>query len=157
MASLQGTTVTTYNATTSASANTILNTSVGSVQQWAGYVGVPTPYNSASNYADILYNTNGYAWIVGYVSIPANQSYNSTHDFWFALSRYGIKTTTGATFDGLMTLSHFQDPGNVNINYLRVTNTYNASWAYGNYHVCATIFTGSSNSSVISSYLTRIN
>jgi hypothetical protein len=158
MASLQATTVTTYSATTSATASTILNTTAGSVQQWAGYVGVPTPYYEPSNnFVNLIGNNNGYAWITGYVSIPANQSYNSTHDFWFALSRYGIKTTTGATFDGLMTLSHFQDPGNVNINYLRVTNTYNASWAYGNYHVCATIFTGSSNSSVISSYLTRIN
>ena len=158
MASLQGTTVTTYSATTSATASTILNTTAGSVQQWAGYVGVPTPYYEPSNnFVNLIGNNNGYAWITGYVSIPANQSYNSTHDFWFALSRYGIKTTTGATFDGLMTLSHFQDPGNVNINYLRVTNTYNASWAYGNYHVCATIFTGSANNSVISSVLTRIN
>jgi hypothetical protein len=158
MASLQATTVTTYSATTSATASTILNTTAGSVQQWAGYVGVPTPYYEPSNnFVNLIGNNNGYAWITGYVSIPANQSYNSTHDFWFALSRYGIKTTTGATFDGLMTLSHFQDPGNVNINYLRVTNTYNASWAFGNYHVCATVFSGSANNSVISSVLTRIN
>jgi hypothetical protein len=158
MASLQATTVTTYSATTSATASTILNTTAGSVQQWAGYVGVPTPYYEPSNnFVNLIGNNNGYAWITGYVSIPANQSYNSTHDFWFALSRYGIKTTTGATFDGLMTLSHFQDPGNVNINYLRVTNTYNASWAFGNYHVCVTVFSGSANTSVISSVLTRIN
>jgi hypothetical protein len=158
MASLQATTVTTYSATTSATASTILNTTAGSVQQWAGYVGVPTPYYEPSNnFVDLIGNNNGYAWITGYVSIPANQSYNSTHDFWFALSRYGIKTATGATFDGLMTLSHYQDPGNVNINYLRVTNTYNASWAFGNYHVCATVFSGSANNSVISSVLTRIN
>lgn len=158
MASLQTTTVTTLSATTSATASSILNTSAGSVQQWAGYVGVPTPFDQPSNnFVNLLGNNNGYAWIVGYISIPANQSYNSTHDFWFALSRYGLKTLAGSTFDGLMTLSHVQDSGNVNINYLRLTNTYNASWAFGNYHVCATIFTGSTNNSVISSHLTRIN
>jgi hypothetical protein len=157
MASLQGTTVTTFNATTSATASSIWNTSSGSVQQWAGYVGVPTPYNSNLNYADLIGNNNGYAWIMGHVSIPANQSYNSCHDFWFALSRYGIKTSFVTTNDGLLGLSHYQDPGNANINYLRITNNYNASWAYGNYHVCATIFTGSANNSVISSVLTRIN
>lgn len=154
MASLQSTTVTTYNATTSASANTILNTTAGSIQQWAGYVGVPTPYNSSSNYADILYNTNGYAWIVGYVSIPANQSYNTAHDFWFALSLYGLKYSWGVTNDGLMSLSTYTSGNN---SYLRVTNTYNASWAYANYHVNVTVFTGNSNSSVASSVLTRVN
>jgi len=157
MASLQATTVTIYSATTSATASTILNTTASSVQQWAAYVGVPTPYNSALNYADLIGNNNGYAWIMGHVSIPANQSYNSCHDFWFALSRYGIKTSFASTNDGLLGLSHYQDPGNANINYLRITNNYNASWAYGNYHVCATIFTGSANNSVISSVLTRIN
>jgi len=158
MASLQGTTVTTLNATTSATASYVLNSAVGSVQQWAGYVGVPTPYYEPSNnFVNLLGNNNGYAWIMGHVSIPANQSYNSCHDFWFALSRYGIKVNYGATFDGLMSISHFQDPNNANINYLRITNTYNASWAYGNYHVCATVFTGSANNSVISSVLTRIN
>ena len=158
MASLHGTTVTTFNATPSATASSILNTSAGSVQQWAGYVGVPTPYYEPSNnFTNLIGNNNGYAWIMGHVSIPANQSYNSCHDFWFALSRYGIKTSFVTTNDGLLGLSHYQDPGNANINYLRITNNYNASWAYGNYHVCATIFTGSANNSVISSVLTRIN
>jgi len=158
MASLQNTTVTTFNATTSASASSILNNAVGSVQQWAGYVGVPTPYYEPSNnFANLIGNNNGYAWIMGYVSIPANQSYNTAHDFWFALSRYGIKTTFAATNDGLLGLSHFQDPGNANINYLRITNLYNVPWGYGHYHVCVTVFTGSANNSVISSVLTRIN
>ena len=58
MASLQATTVTTYSATTSATASTILNTTASSVQQWAGYVGVPTPYNSVLNYADLIGNNN---------------------------------------------------------------------------------------------------
>lgn len=158
MASLQTTTVTTLSATTSATATSILNTSAGSVQQWAGYVGVPTPYYEPSNnFTNLIGNNNGYVWIMGYISIPANQSYNTTHDFWFALSRYGLKTLIGATNDGLLGLSHYQDPGNVNINYLRITNNYNAYWAYGHYHVCATVFTGNVNNSVISSVLTRIN
>jgi hypothetical protein len=158
MASLLGTTGTTINIPTSISATHILNNSVSSVQQWAGYVGVPTPYYEPSNnFVNLLGNNNGYAWIVGYLSIPANQSYNSCHDFWFALSRYGVKILAGATNDGLLTLSHYQDPGNANINYIRLTNTYNASWAYGNYHICATVFTGSASNSIISSYLTRIN
>lgn len=158
MASLQGTTVTTYNATTQVSANTVLNTSNNSIQQWAGYVGVPTPYYEPSNnFVDLIGNTNGYSWIMGYVSIPANQSYNTAHDFHFAVSRYGIKTASYCTFDGLMSLSHYQDPNNPNINYLRVTNTYNASWAYGHYHVNVTVFSPNCNNCVISSVLTRIN
>jgi hypothetical protein len=158
MANLQTTTVTTYNATTQASASTILNTSNNSIQQWAGYVGVQTPYyDSVNNFVNLIGNNNGYSWIMGYVSIPANQSYNSAHDFYFALSRYGIKTTASTTFDGLMSLSHYQDPNNANINYLRVTNTYNASWAYGNYHVNVTVFSPNCNNCVISPVLTRIN
>lgn len=152
--SLIATTLTNLTASTSLSANTILNSTVGSVQQWCGYVGVPTPYNSSSNYADILYNTNGYAWILGYVSIPANQSYNTAHDFWFALSLYGLKYTWGVTNDGLMSLSTYTSGNN---SYLRVTNTYNASWAYANYHCNVTVFTGNSTSSVGSSVLTRVN
>jgi hypothetical protein len=155
MASLQGTTVTTLNATTSTSANTVLNTSVSSIQQWAGYVGIETPhFDSVNNYADILVNTNGYAWITGYVSIPANQSYNTAHDFWFALSLYGIKIATGVTWDGLMGVSTWTSGNN---SYLRITNNYNAPWAFGNYHVNVTVFTGNSNSRVTSSLLTRIN
>lgn len=158
MASLQGTTVTTYNATTQASASTILNTSNNSIQQWAGYVGVPTPYYEPSNnFVNLIGNNNGYSWIMGYVSIPANQSYNTAHDFHFALSRYGLKASFYTTNDGLMGLSHYQDPNNANINYLRITNNYNASWAYGNYHVNVTVFSPNCNSCVISSVLTRIN
>ena len=148
------TTATTLFATSATNGTRIWNSTVSSVQQWAGYVGVPTPYNSASNYADILYNTNGYGWIMGHVSIPANQSYNTAHDFWFALSLYGLKYTWGVTNDGLMTLSTYTSGNN---SYLRVTNTYNASWAYANYHCNVTVFTGSSNSSVGSSVLTRVN
>jgi hypothetical protein len=155
MANLQGTTITTLNATTSTSANTVLNTSVISIQQWAGYVGIQTPhFDAVNNYADILVNTNGYAWITGYVSIPANQSYNTAHDFWFALSLYGIKIATGVTWDGLMGVSTWTSGNN---SYLRITNNYNASWAFGHYHVNVTVFTGNSNSSVTSSVLTRIN
>lgn len=155
MATLQATTATTFNATTSTSATTILNTSIGSIQQWSGYVGVPTPYyDPVNNYADILVNTNGYAWITGYVSCPANQSYNSSHDFWFALSLYGLRFAYGVTWDGLMSVSTWTSGNN---SYLRIINDYNAPWAYGNYHVNATVFSGNSNTSITSSYLTRVN
>jgi hypothetical protein len=155
MASLQGTTSTTLSATASITADTILCTTAGSVQQWSGYVGIQTPYyDPSNNYADVLYNTNGYGWIMGYISCPANQSYNSSHEFWFALSLYGLKTQTGPTWDGLLGLSTWTSGNN---SYLRFTNLYNASWAYGNYHVNATVFTGNSNSSIASSILTRVN
>ena len=158
MANLQASTATTYNATTQASASTILNTSNNSIQQWAGYVGVPTPhFEPSNNFVNLIGNNNGYSWILGYVSIPANQSYNTAHDFYFALSRYGVKATFASTNDGLLGISHFQDPNNVNINYLRITNNYNASWAYGNYHVNVTVFSPNCNNCVISSVLTRIN
>lgn len=157
MASLQGTTVTTYNATTQVSANTVLNTSNNSIQQWASYVGVPTPFDSNLNFVDLIGNTNGYSWIMGYVSIPANQSYNTAHDFHFALSRYGLKAAYYTTNDGLMSISHHQDPNNANINYLRLTNIYNASWAFGHYHVNVNVFSPNCNNCVISSVLTRIN
>lgn len=155
MANLQTTTVTTFNATTSISANTVLNESTSSIQQWAGYVGIQTPnVDPVNNYADILVNTNGYAWINGYVSIPANQSYNTAHDFWFALSLYGLKIATGVTWDGLMGVSTWTSGNN---SYLRITNNYNAPWAFGHYHVNVTAFTGSSKNSITSSVLTRIN
>jgi hypothetical protein len=155
MANLQTTTVTTFNATTSISASTVLNESTSSIQQWAGYVGIQTPnVDPVNNYADILVNTNGYAWINGYVSIPANQSYNTAHDFWFALSLYGLKIATGVTWDGLMGVSTWTSGNN---SYLRITNNYNAPWAFGNYHVNVTAFTGNSKNSITSSVLTRIN
>ena len=155
MANLQTTTVTTFNATTSISASTVLNESTSSIQQWAGYVGIQTPnVDPVNNYADILVNTNGYAWINGYVSIPANQSYNTAHDFWFALSLYGLKIATGVTWDGLMGVSTWTSGNN---SYLRITNNYNAPWAFGNYHVNITAFTGNSKNSITSSVLTRIN
>ena len=158
MAVLTTTTTTTLAPSTSASANTILCSSTSSIQQWAGYVFVVTPYYDAvNNYVDLIGNTNGYGWVTGIIEVGANQSYNSSHQFTFALSRYGIKTLNGPTFDSLMSLSHYQDPSNANTNYLRVTNTYNAAWANANYHFNCTIFTGSSNSCITSSYLTRLN
>jgi hypothetical protein len=158
MAVLANSTVTTLTATTSATSNVILCTATSSIQQWAGQVGVQTPYyDPVNNYVDLLGNNNGYNWITGIVEVGAYQSYNSSHQFMFALSRYGVKTSTGPTFDGLMSLSHYQDPNNANINYLRVTNLYNASWAYGYYQFNCIIFSGSSSSSVISSVLSRIN
>lgn len=158
MANLQTSTATTLQANTSATGNIILTTSNSSIQQWAAYVFIVTPYyDPNNNYVNLLANNNGYAWICGTVDVGANQSYNSSHQFWFALSRYGLTVKTGPTWDGLMSLSHYQDPNNANINYLRVTNTYNASWANGNYHFNCAIFTGNSASAITSSYLSRLN
>lgn len=157
MAILQNTTATTFTATTSTTSGKILCNAQSSMQLWCGYVGVQTPYyDPVNNYVDLIANTNGWNWITGMVDVGAYQSYNSSHQFWFALSRYGIKTTAGPTWDSLMSLSHYQDPNNANINYLRVTNLYNASWGFGNYHFMCTIFTGNSNSSVVSSVLERL-
>jgi hypothetical protein len=156
MANLVSTTATTFNATTSTTTGRILCTAGNSMQMWAGYVGIETPFYSANNYADLICNTNGYNWIMGLVFVGANQSYNSSHSFWFALSRYGVKYATGPAYDGLIGLGHYQDPNNANNNFLRFYNTYNASWAYGNYHFCCTIFSGGAEGNVTSSFLTRI-
>jgi hypothetical protein len=155
MAILQQTTVTSYDANVTASASTIICTNPTSVQQWAGFVGVQTPYyDTVNNYADILSTNSGFTWVVGFIAMPANQSYNTSHAFWFALSRYGLQFNW-LTNDGLLGLSRYQDPGNADISHLRITNLYNASWAYGNYHINATIFTPSN--SISSTYLTRMN
>lgn len=157
MANLVNTSAPTFTATTSTSSGRILCTAANSMQMWAGYVGVETPYYAPSgNFVNLIGNTAGYNWIMGQVFVGANQSYNSSHAFWFALSRYGIKTVLGPAWDGLMSLEHYQDPGNANINYLRVVNTYNASWAYGNYHFCCTIFSGGAEGNVTSAHLIRI-
>lgn len=158
MANLQTSTATTLQANTTATGNVILTNTASSIQQWAAYVFIVTPYYDANNnYADVITNNNGYFWICGTCDVGANQSYNSSHQFWFALSRYGIKVKTGPTFDGFMSLSWYQNPSNPNINSLRVTNTYNQSWANGHYHFNFNIFSGNSVSAVSSSYLSRLN
>ena len=155
MANLQTTTATNFTVSTSSTAATIRCSNSISVQQWAGFVGIQTPYYDPSgNFANVFANTAGYTWITGYIAVPANQSYNTSHAFYFALSRYGLDYTW--TFnDGLLGLSLYQDPTNPNINYLRMTNNYNASWAYGNYHLNMTVFTPVN--AISSSYLTRVN
>lgn len=154
MASLQASTTTSL-TTDSSTAGSIICTNSSSVQQWSGYAGVPTPYyDPFGNYVNIFANTGGYAWVTGFVAVPANQSYNTNHAFYFALSRYGLEYTWCFN-DGLMGLSVYQDPSDANINYLRVTNLYNASWAYAHYHFNVTVFTPSN--SITSSILTRIN
>jgi hypothetical protein len=149
MASLQGTTVTTLTASTSISASNNICSYAYSTQQWAG-----TPSLAINASMDLIGNTGGYSWIMGYMDVGAHQSYNSSHQFWFALSRYGIKTKTAATWDNCFALSYYQDPGNPDINYLRCTNTYNQP---AGYHINARIFAGKNSNFIISSYLYRLN
>lgn len=158
MATLKTTTATTFQSNTTATGSVILTSADSSIQQWAGYVFIVTPYyDPVNNYADVIVNNNGYSWICGTCDVGANQSYNTSHQFWFGLSRYGLKVKTGPTWDSLMSLSVYQNPSNPNINALRITNTYNASWANGHYHFNFNIFTGNSASSITSSYVSRLN
>jgi hypothetical protein len=94
MANLQTTTATNFTVSTSSTAATIRCSNSISVQQWAGFVGIQTPYyDPTGNFANVFANTAGYTWITGYIAVPANQSYNTNHAFYFALSRYGLDYT----------------------------------------------------------------
>jgi hypothetical protein len=157
MASLQGTTVTTYTASSQASATYTLCTNSMALQQWTGTVSITSIYYTSNNYVDLFANTNGYSWVTGYVQFQASQSYNSTQSWWFGLSRYGLTTTSGPTNDGLVTPSYYQSPSNPDVNYMRLNNVYNASWANATCFMSVTIFPGGNNNSISSSYLFRVN
>jgi hypothetical protein len=156
MASLQGTTVTTYTASSQASGTYTLCTNSLGLQQWTGMVYITSIYYTSNNYVNMFANTNGYNWVTGFCQFQASQSYNSTQSWWFALSRYGLTTTSGPTNDGLVTPSYYQDPSDPNKNYMRLNNVYNASWANASCFMSVTIFPGGSNSAITSDYLTRV-
>lgn len=157
MASLQGTTVTTYTASSQASATYTLCSNPMALQQWTGTVSITSIYYTSNNYVDLLANTNGYSWVNGYVQFQASQSYNSTQSWWFALSRYGLTTTSGPTNDGLITPSYYQSPSNPDVNYMRLNNVYNASWANATCFMNVLIFPGGNSTAISSSYLFRVN
>jgi hypothetical protein len=73
------------------------------------------------------------------------------------LSRYGLTTASGPTNDQLITPSYYQHPTNPNINYMRLNNVYNASWANATCFISAMIFPGGNVTSISSDYLTRVN
>lgn len=154
MASLQGTTVTTYNATTTSNADVTLCSNPRALQQWGGSVYIQSPYYSATPYADVLCNNHNWEWVTGYISFLAYQSYNSTQNVWFALSQYGLNITSGPTNDQLITFSYYQDPSNGSKSWLRFTNQYNASWANATCLVNITLFAPNANA-VTSPLLTR--
>ena len=140
MASLQGTTVTTYNATSSSNANSTLCTNPRALQQWGGVVSVTSPYYTATPYTDVLCNHSNWVWVTGMMSFIGYQSYNSTQQIWFALSQYGLHQTSGPTNDGLITFSYVQDPSDGSKSWLRFTNAYNVSWGNATCYVNITLF-----------------
>lgn len=154
MANLQSTTVTTYNASTTSSADSTLCTNARALQQWGGNVSITSPYYSSINYVDVLCNNHNWEWTTGYISFMAYQSYNSTQNVWFALSQYGLNITSGPTNDQLITFSYYQDPSNGSKSWLRFTNQYNASWANATCIVNITLFAPNANA-ISSPVLTR--
>jgi hypothetical protein len=157
MATLIGTTVTTYNASTSASSTYTLCSNVNALQQWTGTVSITSIYYTSDNYVNVLANTNGYSWVTGFMQFQSSQSYNATQSWWFMLSRYGLTTTSGPTNDGLITPTYYQNPSNPNINYMRLNNVYNQSWGNATCFISAMIFPGGNVTSISSDYLTRVN
>jgi hypothetical protein len=154
MASLQGTTVTTYNASSTSNASTTLCSTDGALQQWGGNVYITSPYYTATPYVDVFANNNNWQWVTGFISFISYQSYNGTQQVWFALSQYGLQITSGPTNDGLITFSYYQDPSNGSKSWIRFTNTYNVSWGNATCMVNVTLFSPSA-SAVTSPYLTR--
>ena len=154
MAPLQGTTATTYSATTTSSAGQTICSSNGTLQQWGGYVSVISPYYSATPYTDVLCNNYNWQWATGFMSFLGYQSYNSSQQIWFALSQYGLEQTSGPTNDGLITFSYYQDPSNSAKSWLRFTNQYNVSWGNATCLVNITLFTAD-QSAISSPVLTR--
>jgi hypothetical protein len=154
MASLQGTTVTTYNASTTSNADSTICTNARALQQWGGNVYILSPYYSATPYVDVLCNNNNWQWTTGYISFMSAQSYNATQNVWFALSQYGLNITSGPTNDGLITFSYYQDPSNGSKSWLRFTNTYNVSWGNATCFINITLFAPNANA-ITSPVLTR--
>jgi hypothetical protein len=158
MANLQNTTVPTLTATSGSSAIYSLNTTSGALQQWGGQPYIISPYyDSVNNYVNLIANTNGYAWITGFCQFIGYQSYFTTQQFWFGLSRYGLQTTSGPSNDQLVVPVHYQDPGNPDINWLRLVNVYNAPWANATLNLTILVYPGISSNNITSSVLTRYN
>jgi hypothetical protein len=154
MANLQSSSATTYNATSTSNANTTICTNARALQQWGGNISVISPYYSATPYLDVLCNNNNWQWTTGYISFMSAQSYNATQNVWFALSQYGLQTTSGPTNDGLITFSYYQDPTSASKSWLRFTNQYNVPWGNALCLVNITLFAPNANA-ITSPILTR--
>ena len=154
MASLQGTTVTTYNASTTSNADKTICTNPMALQQWGGNVSVISPQYTATPYTDVICNNSNWQWVTGYISFLSYQSYNGTQNVWFALSQYGLQITSGPTNDQLITFSYYQDPSDGSKSWLRFTNQYNVSWGNATCLVNITLFAPNANA-ITSPILTR--
>lgn len=154
MATLQSTTVTTYNSPTTSNADVTLCSNPRALQQWGGSVSVTSPYYTSTPYTDVLCNNNNWEWVTGYISFISYQSYNGTQNVWFALSQYGLQITSGPTNDQLITFSYYQDPSNSAKSWLRFTNQYNVSWGNATCLVNITLFAPNANA-ITSPVLTR--
>jgi hypothetical protein len=147
MANLVATTATTLSSTVVSSPITTLTHSYA-VREFGGSV-----YINAGSSSDILLNTDGYTRLVGnlYVSSALAGISNMFAIADFHVSRYGVGYETRLISDwGSYSLSHYQDPGNVNNNYLRFTNTNGVG---GTFYFAITV---NSVAPSTSSVLTRI-
>lgn len=120
MADLQASTATTLSAT-SISSNTTLNNGNYAMMEWAGSV-----FISNGSSADIITNNSGYVRMIGTVYFMAVRSSTSWSFgmFSFTTSRYGTTYSNILESDwGGYACSNYQDPGNVDINSLRFTNS----------------------------------
>ena len=146
MANLQSTTVPTISATTISSPKLLLNNSLTGMVEYTGYTGIS---DGAS--ADIFANTGGYAQMAGLC-----QFFNYSSCAWFygifgfSISRYGL-SFNNILNNASYSVAYYQDPGNVDISWLRFTNSSgcNGTEIYFSMYV-------NNTTSYSSPYLTRI-
>jgi hypothetical protein len=120
MATLIGTTSTTISATQITSPLTYMDTGNGMIE----YTGSVFLNNNAT--VDILTNNSGYARMVGlgyFTGIMTSTSWTFGH-FTFQCSRYETSYTNILQSDwGGYSIANYQNPGNVDINSVRFTNS----------------------------------
>lgn len=147
MANLQASTSDTLSATSISSLINILNASSMMME----YVGSTSMANNTS--INLIGNTGGYSRMIGTVYFMAvrNSTSWSFGMFNFETSRYGTGYSNILQSDwGSYSCANYQDPGNVDINYLQFTNNSGDS---GTFYFNVLI---ENTTSVTGSYLTRI-
>ena len=120
MANLVASSCTTLSSTVVSSPITTI-TEAYATREFGGSV-----YIAGNGSSDILLNVSGYDRLVGslYFSGAMTTISNMFGIVDFHVSRYGVGYATILMSDwGTFTLSHYQDPGNVDYNYLRFNNT----------------------------------
>jgi hypothetical protein len=120
MANLIGTTSPTISATQITSPLTFMNTGNGMIE-FRG-----STFLSNGGTADIITNSSGYSRMVGlgyFTGIMSASSWTFGH-FTFQCSRYETSYANILQSDwGGYSIANYQDPGNVNINSVRFTNS----------------------------------